>query len=188
MALNKRNDQSFVGQDITDITGASDSLDSLSAAADNFTLYGLDDNNKDAYVSQNGTTFSHPNKIKMYYDFATDGGAVGDIVLRGSGLPSNARVTRTYYEVTTAFTSGGSATIALNIPTDDAAGLLAATAIGTAGTAGAHDGIQDGAAANFSELTTAVRVPTMSVGTADLTAGALVLVLEYEVFNADTSS
>lgn len=55
------------------------------------------------------------------YDFAKHGGAVGFISLKGMGanaLPSGAVLTSAHYMVLTAFTSGGSATVALG----DAAG------------------------------------------------------------------
>lgn len=55
------------------------------------------------------------------YDFAKQGGAVGFISLKGMGanaLPSNAILTSAHFMVLTAFTSGGSATVALG----DAAG------------------------------------------------------------------
>jgi predicted RecA/RadA family phage recombinase len=103
----------------------------------------------------------------------------------GDSIPDNARVTRSWYEVITTFTSAGDlATIGFGIETDDVAGILAAVAIGT-GTpfdAGLKDGIQDGAIANFSEKTTAEgRRLEMVVGVEDLTAGVLVLVAEWSV-------
>ena len=187
MSLEKRNDQKYIGANVTDIVGATDSAKSLSAGADNYVLTTINSNTGDTGVAVDGATQTLVRRAVLNYDFATDGGAQGEISLRGDSLPLNAVVVKTLYYVTTAFTSGGSATIALNIPTDDAAGLLAATAIGTAGTAGAHDGIQDGAAANVSEITTGIRLPSLTVGTADLTAGALVVYLDYIVPVADTS-
>ena len=103
-------------------------------------------------------------------------------------LPKDAVVTGGYWQVLTALTSGGSATIAFNIPTDDAAGIKAATAISSFGTVGGHDIIQDGTGSTNSAITTAERKITMTVGTAALTAGAGVLVLEYDVLKTDTSS
>ena len=189
MAFTKRNSQAYVAQDATDISGSSDSIQSLSAGAPNYALgVAWNDNSQDVSFAYNGQAVQLQKELVLYYDFATDGGAIGSLPLRGGKLPDNAVVTRTYYYVTTAVTSGGAATIGFGIPTDDAAGLLAATAIGTAGTAGPHDGIQSGAASAFSEITTAERVPTIDIGTATLTAGALKLVLEYEVMVPDTSS
>lgn len=48
------------------------------------------------------------------YDFAVDGGATGTIDLaKGHALPTGAHLLDVYYHVETAFTSGGSATVAL---------------------------------------------------------------------------
>ena len=111
---------------------------------------------------------------------------IGDITFGAEGLlPDNAIVKRAYYDVVTTFTSStDAATIALGIPTDDAAGIVAATAISGGGNiwdAGYHDGIQDGAAANFANKTTAERAFTMTVATEDLTAGKMVIFLEYVI-------
>ena len=84
-------------------------------------------------------------------------------------------------------TSGGLATIAINIPTDDVAGLKAATAIATIGVAGPIALIQTGAVANFANITTAVRQPSITIAVAALTAMKFTLVLEYTVVKDDTS-
>jgi hypothetical protein len=103
----------------------------------------------------------------------------------GVSLPDNAIVTRAWYEVLTTFTSSGdNATIQLGIPTDDAAGIKAAVAIDDGGNpwdAGLHEGIQDGAASNFSTKTTASRELTATVAVEALTAGKLILFCEYVV-------
>jgi len=60
------------------------------------------------------------------YDFAVDGGAVGNINLLGSaGIPSGAVAIEAFVDVTTALTSGGAATAALSL---EAAGDLLAGA------------------------------------------------------------
>lgn len=103
----------------------------------------------------------------------------------GVTLPDNAIVTRAWYEVITTFTSAAdTATIALGVPTDGAAGIKAAVAIGDGGNpwdAGNHDGIQDGAAANFLAKLTAARELTATVAVQALTAGKLILYCEYVV-------
>jgi len=118
------------------------------------------------------------------YDFAVDGGATSSIGL-GVTLPDNAIVTRAWYEViTTLESSGDNATIAITIPTDDVAGIVAATAIDAGGDvwdAGIHEAIQDGTAAAFSEKTTAARELTVTIGVEAVTAGAFVLFCEYVV-------
>ena len=116
---------------------------------------------------------------------ATAGLAVGSHF--GDSIPDNARVTRSWYEVLTTFTSPtgpDNATISLGVETDDVAGITAAVAInvGTPWDAGLNDGIQDGALANFGEKTTAEgRRLEAVVGVEALTAGVLVLVAEWSV-------
>jgi hypothetical protein len=127
----------------------------------------------------------HAKRIaRATYDFAADGGAVGSIGL-GVTLPDNAVIVRSWYTVLTTFTSADdSATVAISIPTDDIAGIVAATAISAGGNvwdAGHHEGIQVGTAATFSEQTTAARELTLTVGVQDLTAGKLILFCEYVV-------
>lgn len=149
---------------------------------------GYDTANKMVGISHGGDTIQLKKQAQWFYDFATDGGAVGDVTLRGPKLPEGAIVTDGYIYNTTAGASGGAATIAFNIPTDDAAGLKAATAIATVGAAGPVALIQTGAVANFSEITTAERDITISIAVADLTAGAFTLVLQYDVVKEDTTS
>lgn len=102
-------------------------------------------------------------------------------------LPDNARVIRAYYEVTTTFAddNADATTIAIGINTNDVAGIVAAVAISDGGNpwdAGLHECIQDGTMANASEKTTAARTIDVVVAGADtLTAGSMVIVLEYIV-------
>ena len=119
------------------------------------------------------------------YDFSVDGGATGDIGL-GVTLPDNAIITHAWYEVLTTFTSATSdaVTIALGIPTDDAAGIVAALAVADESAiwdAGNHETIQDGTAAAFSEKCTAARELTLTIGVEAATAGKLILFCEYVV-------
>lgn len=118
-------------------------------------------------------------KVRVFrYSFATDGGAVGDITLRGQALPAGALVHDAYVRVTTAVTSGGSATIALKI--EGAADLNAADAIASIGALGARklDKMTDDAAR---PVTTALRSVVATVGTAALTAGVFNVVVHYTV-------
>lgn len=98
-------------------------------------------------------------------------------------LPPNAYVTKAWYEVLTTFTSAGdTATIALGVEVNDVAGIVAAVAIGT-GTpwdaAAPKDCIQDGTTAAFGVKTTGYRDIVADVAVQDLTAGLLVLYVEY---------
>lgn len=111
------------------------------------------------------------------YDFAVDGGAQGDIVLRGDTIPSGAIITDALINVETILTSGGSATVA--IKTEGAADINAADAISGApwSTAGAKRA--DFTATTAVIKTTAARSIVATVGTADLTAGKFTVVVWY---------
>jgi hypothetical protein len=119
------------------------------------------------------------------YDFSEHGGAQGVISL-GVALPDNAIVTRAWYEVLTTLQSGtDAATVSIDIPVDDVAGIVAAIAISDLTDPwdeGLHEAIQDGAAANFSVKTTAERTLQITIaGGEDLTAGKFILFAEYVV-------
>lgn len=120
--------------------------------------------------------------IEVSAELECSGLEVGDHELSGLVLPSGAVVTHAWYDVLEAVTSGELATIALSIPTDHAAGLLAASAIGVGFTAGYHSGIPDGTTpATFTNKTTAERTVTAVVATADLTAGRFRLFIRYTI-------
>ena len=147
----------------------------------------------DELMEAASTSTGNRKKLKLRFD-ATGGKAIGtySLVDADTGaavtLPSGARITRSWYENLTTFTSAtDAATIALSIATDDAAGLKAAVAISNganAWDAGLVEGIQTGTAANFSEKATADRAIQAVVAVEDLTAGELVLVCEYEVIGS----
>ena len=103
------------------------------------------------------------------YNFATDGGAVGDITLRGDAIPPGAIITDVLIHVDTALTSGGAATVALKA--ESAADLNAADVISGApwSSTGAKRG--DLTATTAPVKTTAARSIVATVGTAALTAG-----------------
>jgi hypothetical protein len=113
------------------------------------------------------------------YDFATDGGAVSTITLRGDSIPSGAYIVDAYAIVETAFTSSGSATVAVTTG-ESAADLNSADAYSGApwstatirrldALVGADKGIK----------TTAARTAQLVIGTAALTAGKAKIVVEY---------
>lgn len=116
--------------------------------------------------------------LQVEYDFAKDGGAVGDITLRGGGLPAGAVVTSGVIDMQTTLASGGAATIALKVAA--AGDVLAAGTLITALSSGANDVVPDGTAANMIKTTAAASV-TASIGVAALTAGKLVVCLEYYI-------
>lgn len=119
------------------------------------------------------------NSIKLIYDFSKVGGAVGDIKLKTSDgdtfkLPAKAIIRRVLIDTVTAPTSGGSATIALKAVS--AGDLKAAAAFGTY--TGLLDGIPAFSAAT-SIKTSAEIEPVITIGTAALTAGKIVVFMEY---------
>ena len=86
-------------------------------------------------VARAGSGGGNSEFVQEYmYDFALDGGAVGFISLKGTkanALPTGAVVLSAHYQVVTAFTSGGSATVALG-DAGSGARYLAATAYNNA--------------------------------------------------------
>lgn len=114
------------------------------------------------------------------YSFATDGGAVGTITLRGQPIPSGAVVTGGYIDVSVVPTSGGAATISAGV---EAAGdLQAAAAISGApwSTTGRKSVTPAGTGATSVKLT-ADRNVAIVVATAALTAGAFDVVLFWSM-------
>lgn len=123
--------------------------------------------------------------LRGEYDFAVDGGVVGAINLRNATLPVRARVTRAWYEVLTTLRSATDASlVGLSIPGDDVAGILTPIAISDASNpwdAGIHAAIQNGLISNISEKTTASRNVQITLAGEALTAGKVVVFLEYTV-------
>lgn len=116
--------------------------------------------------------------IVARYDFATDGGAVGDITLRGDQqIPSGAVIVDALLIVDTPLTSGGAGTVALKV--ESSADILSADAVSGApwSTSGAKRCTLTATSAPVT--TTAARDVTATVGTAALTAGAFRVVVWY---------
>ncbi len=111
------------------------------------------------------------------YDFAKDGGAVGDITLRGGTIPSGAIIVDALLHVDTALASGGAATVAVKV--ESAADINAADAISGApwSTTGAKRA--DFTATSAPIKTTASRNIVATVGTAALTAGRFQVYVFY---------
>lgn len=114
------------------------------------------------------------------YDFAIEGGAVGDITLRGDTIPSGAVVIDSLIKVETALTSGGAATVA--IKAESAADINAADAISGApwSTTGSKRG--DLTATTAPVTTTAARALVATVAVEALTAGKFTVVVTYVEF------
>lgn len=127
-----------------------------------------------AYNGGGGSKF-----VQEYtYDFAVQGGAVGFIALKtpANALPQGGIVTSMYYMVQTAFTSGGSATVALG---DAAAGAryLAATAYNNGAYAANTPAL---AAIGVPVYVSSANIasPGITVATAALTGGKMKFVVE----------
>jgi len=120
-----------------------------------------------------------PTKRVAYfeYDFASDGGAVGTISLRGDRLPNDAVVNDGMVHVNTALTSGGSATIALHIL--NAADVLAATAVASFSANALLDVVPVSTAATSIRATSGGLGLTMTIAAAALTAGKFTVAVEY---------
>jgi hypothetical protein len=116
---------------------------------------------------------------RWYYDFATDGGAVSTITLRGDEIPTNCVVIDARIDITTALTSGGAPTVRLDL--EGSADLRAAAALGTAPVLNAIDVL----ALLNSVKTTASRDVSMVIATAALTAGAFSVIVTYVEVTSD---
>jgi len=129
-----------------------------------------------------GTAGYGRGEIKTYradYSFAADGGAVSTIGLSGTtGIPSGAVILAAYLDVTTALTSGGAATVALQI--ESAADVQAAVVI--SGAPWSTTGVKLSSARTRAAVpiaTTAARDVSAVIGAAALTAGAFRVYVEY---------
>lgn len=116
--------------------------------------------------------------VKALYDFATEGGVLGDITLRGDTIPNGALILGAYVEVTTVPTSGGAASVALKL--EGAADVNAADVISGAPwlTTGLKraDALGD---ADEGLVLTAARSVVATVAVADLTAGVFNVYVLY---------
>lgn len=118
----------------------------------------------------------HPKLMTAHakYDFAVDGGATSTIVPSNSAIiPDNAIIVRCFSVVTTAMTSGGSATLAL---TSGGVTLKAATAFDN----GAFDD-EDVTEHTVVDKTTSATGIQFVIATAALTAGVVDVYVEYYV-------
>ena len=109
---------------------------------------------------------------KATYDFDVHGGAIGNALGLGITLPSGAIISRVVGNVISAFTSGGSATVAINIGTTE---VNAATAF--------DDATYTGVDEHFNTLTvlSANSEINLDIAAAALTAGVYDIYVEYYV-------
>jgi hypothetical protein len=134
-----------------------------------------------------GTFSNEAHSHEYVYDFAVDGGAIGAIDLSAKAnsqlLSAGCLVKAVYARVVTAFTSGGAATVSWGPSADvdgysGAAKAMAAMTLNAA-FSGEHDsgalltgGVYPVVASNSQDL-------KLTIATAALTAGKLVIVVEY---------
>ncbi len=116
--------------------------------------------------------------LQVEYDFSKDGGAVGDITLRGGGLPTGAVINSGIVDIITDCTSSGSATVAIKV--ESAADVMGATAVASL-TAGQLNVDPDSTDATTAIKTTTTRNVVATIGTAALTAGNFVVCLDYYI-------
>ena len=113
------------------------------------------------------TPLEHRKNVAIFeYDFAKDGGAIGDITLRGPDIPKGAIVDFGLIDVVTAITSGDAATAALKLVT--AEDILAATAKASFTLAATLACVPVKSAATSIKTTARIK-PVMSIATAALT-------------------
>ena len=111
------------------------------------------------------------------YSFAVDGGAMAAIVVPCSPIPSGSIITNGVIHVTTALTSGGSATIA--VMCEGANDIIAATAVASYSIGAMLDVVPDGTATNFVLTTSNIESLTVTVAVATLLTGIMNIELEY---------
>ncbi len=111
--------------------------------------------------------------LEITYDFALDGGATGSLDLLK--VKEACVVEGAYLKVKTAGTSGGSATVAIGV--SGGAGIVAATAV-----ASLTLGAVIVPAATVPAKLAADAVVQLTIGTAALTAGKIVVVLKLAQF------
>lgn len=120
-------------------------------------------------------------KVVAEYDFDDAGGVIGTIYLPHDPLPVGAVVTNSYMDVLTVPTSGGAATIAVQIEAAD--DILAATVISGAPWSSTGrkdtDAPEPGTESGYIK-TTELRQLAIVIAVADLTAGRFKVIIEYD--------
>ncbi len=111
------------------------------------------------------------------YDFAMDGGAVGEIALRGDRMPNDAVITGGMIHVNTAVTSDGAVEVTLGVLTAD--DVLATTLKAALTLNALLDTVPAGTAATAIRTTSGGLGLNMTIGVAAITAGKITVALEY---------
>lgn len=113
-------------------------------------------------------------QMVMEYDFANDGGAQGDFDL--AAVSHKILVKNAYVFVETACTSAGSATVVVGAATADADAFMDATSGAVASLTDNAVVIETTAAGLVVDSGDVIR---LTIGTADLTAGKIKVVMDY---------
>jgi hypothetical protein len=113
--------------------------------------------------------------LQLQYDFAIDGGAVGNITLRGGRVPTGAIVTDVFTQMVTPLAGGtGTDTVALTL--ESAGDVQAATARNAAPWTGA------GSKRHSFTPTTAPIIPTQERGVVMAIAGSVLTAGKFNTF------
>lgn len=125
-------------------------------------------------------------KAYCYYDFAAQGGAVGEHILWDQNgevtIPIDTIITLAWINVITAFAGGIGCQVEMGVKTDDEDGILALGILTTLlTTTGWKACVPINTPGTFTQAATAFRNLILKNDTADLTAGKLLLVFEYMV-------
>jgi hypothetical protein len=110
--------------------------------------------------------------MEFTYDFAEDGGAVGALKL--GDLTEDVIIHRAWLKVSTACTSGGSATVSVGLDSGTGAELIGSTAVGSL----TEHAVIDEAASPLNVYVAKDDALSINIGTAALTAGKFEVVLE----------
>ncbi len=130
-----------------------------------------------AFATITGSVSKHI--AKFSYDFGTQAGAQGDITMVGDPLPDNAIIWNGVMDVLLAPTGAGGTTLAVSIQAGNDLVTAAAVAGAPWSTADTMIAIVPvGVVATAIKLT-ASRAPYVTIGTHDLTAGRIIVILEY---------
>jgi|GEM_PF-1222704 len=178
--------------DLVDTSGVDtkDTIAPITTGRTDILAVGANAANGTPVTSYNGITATLKQSLAVHYDFATDGGAVGTITLRGAVLPANAIITNAWLEVLTGFLPITVSTISLGLT--GAATALRAAGVATA--APALDAIarvsviapQTPSAFVAKAATNRNFIATIAAGA--FTAGQFVLHVDYVVSRLDTTT
>lgn len=179
--------------DLVDVTGVDtkDTIAPITAGRTDILAVGANAANGTPVTSYNGITATVKQSLAIHYDFATDGGAIGEIQLRGGVLPRNAIIVNAWLEVLTGFLPTTTSTFAIGLT--GAATALRTAVVATSAPALNATGnvavIAPQTPASFvAKSTTANRNFIATIAAGAFTAGAFVLHIDYVVSALDTTT